>query len=341
MQQQRLPEGHRPKGGRSPIASPPNPTDLDLISRARRGEAGAIATLLNQKFHSRGIRLQGHRQGSRFALLVESALTPPRQSVVNGLSRELTLLQPVGIDKVEVYGRASGQRLPEWQDTIEIQPPRKAAETSNGAHFQLADWLRQGSTYRQQAFLSPAETAVRSNLKLTQFLRFYFTASETALLPLEGIKEVLKVPPAAILPVPQMPASVLGVYNCRGTILWLVDLGTQLGFESTAHQTLQRLNRSLRQEYTGQRQTPYRAPELAAQMLTAIVVEIEHKTLGLVVPAVLDIEQHPVQQMQPAAPELFSPQLLPFIQGLLTRSSSPVLSLAALVNDPVLQVHRQ
>ena len=65
-----------------------------------------------------------------------------------------------------------------------------------------------------------------------QFLRFYLDPDVRAMLPISQITEVLKIQLDRIVPIPQMPAWVIGVYNWRGDILWMVDLGHFLGLNS-------------------------------------------------------------------------------------------------------------
>ena len=52
------------------------------------------------------------------------------------------------------------------------------------------------------------------------------------MLPIVQITEVLKIEFPQIVPIPQMPSWVMGVYNWRGDILWMVDLGHLLGLNS-------------------------------------------------------------------------------------------------------------
>lgn len=65
-----------------------------------------------------------------------------------------------------------------------------------------------------------------------QFLRFCLHPSSKVMLPIQQITEVLKIQFGQIVPIPQMPAWVMGVYNWRGDILWMVDLGHLLGLNS-------------------------------------------------------------------------------------------------------------
>jgi positive phototaxis protein PixI len=65
-----------------------------------------------------------------------------------------------------------------------------------------------------------------------QFLRFCLEPQIRLMLPVGQITEVLKIGVGQIVPIPQMPSWVMGVYNWRGNILWMVDLGHLIGFNS-------------------------------------------------------------------------------------------------------------
>jgi positive phototaxis protein PixI len=62
-----------------------------------------------------------------------------------------------------------------------------------------------------------------------QYLKFQLYPDTQAMLPIQQITEVLKIQLGQIMPIPQMPPWVMGVYNWRGDILWMVDLGQLMG----------------------------------------------------------------------------------------------------------------
>ncbi|MCG9884364.1 MAG: chemotaxis protein CheW [Cyanobacteria bacterium] len=132
------------------------------------------------------------------------------------------------------------------------------------------------------------------------------------------MREVLRVHGPDILPVPHMPESVLGVYNWRGDMLWMVDLNHLVGF-------------------------PPIAPDLHSDTVrtaVAIVLECDRQHLGLVVPQIDDIEWHEAPNLQSPSAGLFPDRLLPFVSGYLTEASSMVLSAEAIARSPILQGHR-
>ncbi|KAM3089776.1 chemotaxis protein CheW [Phormidesmis sp. 146-35] len=157
-----------------------------------------------------------------------------------------------------------------------------------------------------------------------KFLRFRLCSDQDALLPVDEVAAVLTLQTQDVLPVPHMPDCVLGIYNWRGEVLWLVDLAHQVGLDALVKQN----------------------SRLTSCM--AIVLQVNGQFLGLAVPDVYDIEPHDPQLLQPPLSELFSPKLLPFVKGYLTGADrqstedqrSTVLEVTAILQDPRLHLHQ-
>ena len=149
-----------------------------------------------------------------------------------------------------------------------------------------------------------------------RLLRFPLGSQDSVLLPLEQIAEIFRVNIADILPVPDMPDCVLGICNWRGEMLWLIDLNHLVNCLPLS---------SLE-------------PVLISPM--AMVVQANDQSLGLVVQQVNDIELHNLDQLQPAAPGLFSPGLMPFVRGSLPKGTGTVLDVTAITESPLWQKHR-
>lgn len=64
------------------------------------------------------------------------------------------------------------------------------------------------------------------------FLSFDLTPNYQALLSTQNLIEVIHLTPADIVPIPQMPAAVVGVFPWQGEVLWLIDLSYWMGFEA-------------------------------------------------------------------------------------------------------------
>jgi chemotaxis signal transduction protein len=169
----------------------------------------------------------------------------------------------------------------------------------------LSQWLHQGED-PNGVVPAPAPDLPATTGEGQRFLRFHLGFEDTALLPVDEVREVLRIAATDILPVPHMPESVLGVYNWRGEIVWMIDLNQLVGF-------------------------PAIAPNLTAtSMAVAIVLECDAQNLGLVVPQIEDIEWHDSPNVQPPSAGLFPDRLLPFVQGYLSEASSMVLNPSAI-----------
>ncbi len=166
--------------------------------------------------------------------------------------------------------------------------------------------------------LNPVATIEAINASLEEgekFLRFQLGAEGIALLPLNVIKQVMQVPVNEILPVPQMPGCVLGIYNWRGEMLWLVDIGQLVGFP----------------------------PLGSSENVMAIAIQIQDKILGLVVRQINDIERHHLDQINLPSIGLFAPELMPYLQGYLIGANQEVLMVLngeAIANAPLWQLNR-
>ncbi|MHC5596815.1 MAG: chemotaxis protein CheW [Nostoc sp.] len=134
-----------------------------------------------------------------------------------------------------------------------------------------------------------------------KFLSFNLGVNDTAVISLQHITEVLQVSLPEICGVPQMPSCVLGIYNWRGEMLWLVDIEAMLGYSPISQGT-----------------------NLLSRMM-AIVLENEGKFLGLLVRQLMDIECLDTKQVKAPTAELFYPKILPFLQGYFINDSEEMI----------------
>ncbi|KZL51695.1 chemotaxis protein CheW [Nodularia spumigena] len=147
-----------------------------------------------------------------------------------------------------------------------------------------------------------------------KFLSLNLGTRDTAVISLHQITEVFQVSLADICGVPQMPSCVLGIYNWRGEMLWLVDLEEMLGYPPV----LQGAN--------------------FLSNLMAIVLEREGKYLGLLVRSLMDIESLDTNQIKPASAELFYPAMSPFLKGYFINSAEEMilnLDATAIIQSPL------
>ena len=128
----------------------------------------------------------------------------------------------------------------------------------------------------------------------------------TVLLPVCQLTEVLTIPVGQIVPMPHMPPYVIGVFNWRGEILWMVDLGHLCGLtpwyeQSTYGSTHSAVVLQLRR----------RQSTSPAQKATSA----KSQTLGLVVNKVGDIEQCNPDAIQSLPSSTSTPKLAPLLRG--------------------------
>lgn len=298
---------------------------------------------MNRHLKQRQMTAQVAWEETCLHILVEAAQALPPEPLASVIHKMVLKLQVAKLRSLKVSFRQSGQRQCAWSQQRTIAPtphsPLPNLPTALSADrvqlipadpTSLADWLNQ----KAQAEFEPIHPVTTdAEATAVRFLRFSFSRDETALLPLMNIRQVMNVPSQNILPVPAMPDSVVGIYNFRGEMLWLVDLGLQIGQGVTTKGDRLTAQPSFQpaSQFSGS------SRQLSGRM--AIVIQAQGQSLGLLVPDVMDIESHHPKQLQPPAIDLFPPGLLPFMQGYLVRSSSPVLDASALIHDRRFQVH--
>jgi positive phototaxis protein PixI len=135
----------------------------------------------------------------------------------------------------------------------------------------------------------------------TKHLSFQLGEKDTAVVSLDQITEVLPVSLGEVCSVPQMHPCVLGIYNWRSEMLWLVDLDQMFGY----NQTFVRSN-------------------LGATIM-AVVVQIQGKYLGFVVHKLLEIESLDTMRMNPPDTTLFNSQISRFVKGYFINDSQQMV----------------
>ncbi|NJM48717.1 MAG: hypothetical protein HC860_23245 [Alkalinema sp. RU_4_3] len=61
------------------------------------------------------------------------------------------------------------------------------------------------------------------------YLNFQITDDHLGMLPTDQLVEVITIQPQQIIPIPEMPPNVLGVYNWRGEVIWIIDSALIVG----------------------------------------------------------------------------------------------------------------
>ena len=132
-------------------------------------------------------------------------------------------------------------------------------------------------------------------------MRFHLVPDTTVLLPMEQLTEVLTISNGQIIPIFHMPAWVMGVYNWRGEILWMVDLGHLVGLTPWHQQA--------------NTTSVFRAIVLQANSSQATPNNARTHLLGIVVNRVEDIEWCNPDSIQSPPSSTVTPELAPFLRG--------------------------
>ncbi len=151
-----------------------------------------------------------------------------------------------------------------------------------------------------------------------KFLSFSLGIRDTAVIPLEQITEVVQIPLTEICGVPQMPNCVVGIYNWRGEMLWLVDLEEMLGYP------------------------PLLQGSNFLSKMMALVLEHEGKYLGILIRQLIDIDGLDSQQMKQPSGEVFYPEMTPFLRGYFINDAEQMifnLDASAMVQNSIWTTH--
>jgi positive phototaxis protein PixI len=161
--------------------------------------------------------------------------------------------------------------------------------------------------------LGEAASASTSSTASEQFLRFYLYPNTTVLLPIQQLTEVLTISRDEIVPIFHMPPWVMGIYNWRGEILWMVDLGHLVGLTPWHQQPISA--------------SSYTAVVLQARSNSATPIGTKNQMLGLIVNRVEDIEWCNPDLLQSPPASTVTPELVPLLRGYWLKPSGDMLLL--------------
>ncbi len=165
----------------------------------------------------------------------------------------------------------------------------------------------------------PLSTHKTSRRFQQQFLRFHLEPDTAAMISVSQLSEVLTIGLGQIVPIPHLPPWVLGVYNWRGEILWMVDLGYLLGLTPWHQQSMTRSH--------------YRAIILNGdisyhekQRKPGFKSQDRNQMLGLVVSRVEDIEWCNPDDIQSPPTASVNAKFVPFLKGFWVKSNGDIIS---------------
>jgi len=136
-----------------------------------------------------------------------------------------------------------------------------------------------------------------------QYLRFKLIPELQVMLPLSQLSEVLTLTIAQIVPVPSLPSWVIGIYNWRGEILWIVDLGALVGLIPWHQYASTTIN--------------YRIIILRSQE--------ENIFLGLLVPQIEDMEWCSPDEIYSPPSTSIVPGMAPFLRGYWLKANGTIV----------------
>jgi len=139
-------------------------------------------------------------------------------------------------------------------------------------------------------------TTESEQARTESLIRFHLVPETTALLTISQLSEVLKIDLRQLVPLPKLPSWVMGLYNWRGEILWMVDLGGLVGLTPLPEQLL----------------TTTRLPLLVLR--TEDEAE-NRKNLGLIVENVEGITRIDPNSIQSPPETTFTPELSRVLRG--------------------------
>jgi positive phototaxis protein PixI len=168
------------------------------------------------------------------------------------------------------------------------------------------------SASEQASSLSLPELNDASSRVGEQFLRMVLVPDTPVLLPLEQLIEVLSIPVAQIMPIPHMPPWVMGAYNWRGEILWMVDLGHLCGLTPWYEQVANHSTHS--------------AVILRVQSDKGSSTKAKSQLLGLVVNRVEEVEWCDPAVIQQLPPFMVKFGLAPFLRGYWWKTNDNMLA---------------
>ncbi|MEG5143131.1 hypothetical protein QUB27_10245, partial [Microcoleus sp. AT8-B6] len=91
----------------------------NILELAKQGDAKAIALLLNRQLQAKGITAAASLKDGCLQVMLEAAEAPSQQVLAPWVSKSIAGLGAASIEKVKVYGRQTGAKVPAWSQEFE------------------------------------------------------------------------------------------------------------------------------------------------------------------------------------------------------------------------------
>lgn len=103
-------------------------TQIEPLELAKQGDPKAIADLMNRKLQPKGITAKASVKNGCLQIMLESTQAPNREVLALAIRHSLFNLEVVSIQKVKIYGRRTGEEIPEWHEEFEIVTQKPSLE---------------------------------------------------------------------------------------------------------------------------------------------------------------------------------------------------------------------
>jgi hypothetical protein len=95
-------------------------TQPNILELAKQGDAKAIALLLNRQLQPKGITAAASLKDGCLQVMLEATEAPSQQALAAWVSKSIAGLGAASIEKVKVYGRQTGAKVPAWSQEFEL-----------------------------------------------------------------------------------------------------------------------------------------------------------------------------------------------------------------------------
>lgn len=110
-------------------------TQENPLNLAKKGDARAIAFLINRQLQPKGIIAKVTLEDGCLQIMLEGANVPPQEVSVKWLQNVIIILQINRIEQLIVYGRQTGVKVPAWSEKVDFlsenDPDHKIYELSS------------------------------------------------------------------------------------------------------------------------------------------------------------------------------------------------------------------
>jgi positive phototaxis protein PixI len=141
------------------------------------------------------------------------------------------------------------------------------------------------------------------------FLRLQLDDRTTAVVPMLQIQEAIVLPVSRVSVLPNLPSPVIGLFNRRSSLFWLVDLPEIMGLEPIDRRHI-------------------RSYDLA-------LLKVNDTSLAIAVRSILGVIRFEPAEISTTMTDL-NPALIPYLSGWITREQASILVL-----DPVAIINAQ